>query len=155
MADASRPLAFWVLVVFLGTSILLMLMGQTMAVFNYDLAVRLGLQESPGEVSEFGVEVNRGFGAGDTVVYIPLLVVSLVGLLLKRRWSLLTTAAAAGVSTYWAVTVTFILLFLPGAPGYSYVPGPEIWVFVGAYAVFGVWALFYLLLRGDALLQGG
>lgn len=155
MADGNRPLAFWVIVLFLGASIILMLMGQTMAVFNYDLAVRLGLQESLTDVSRFGVEVNRGFGASDTVVYIPLLVVSLAGLLLKRHWSLLTTAAAAGVSAYWAVTVTFILFFLPGTPGYSYVPGPEIWLFVGTYAVFGVWTLFYLVLRGDALLHGG
>ena len=128
MATHHRPLAFWVILLFLGASIVVMLMGQTMAVFNYDLAVRLGLQESPGEVGRFGVEVNRGFGAGDTVVYIPLLVVSFAGLLLKRPWSLVTTSAAAGVSAYWAV-------------------------FVGAYAVFGVWALLYVLLRGDSLVR--
>lgn len=155
MADAGRPVTFWFIVLFLGASILLMLIGQTTAVFDYDLAVRLGLQESPTQVGAFGVEVNRGFGAGDTIVYIPLLVVSLAGLLLKRRWALVATAAVAGVSAYWAVTVSFILLFLPGVPGYSYVPGPEIWLFVGAYAVFGVWALLYLSLRGDALIQSG
>jgi len=130
-----------------------MLMGQTMAVFNYDFTASLGLQESVGEVSEFGVQVNRAFGAGDTVVYIPLMVVSLVGLFLRKRWSLLTTAAVAGVSVYWSVTIIFIFLFLPGAPGYDYVPGPEIWLFVGTYTAFGVWGLFYLLFRGDALLQ--
>ena len=56
MANARRPIAFWIIVSFLAISILLMLIGQTMAVFNYDLAVRLGLQESPGQVSEFGVQ---------------------------------------------------------------------------------------------------
>ena len=153
MANARRPIAFWIIVSFLAISILLMLIGQTMAVFNYDLAVRLGLQESPGQVSEFGVQVNRAFGAGDTVVYIPLLVVSLAGLLLKKRWSLLTTAAAAGVSAYWSVTISFIFLFLPGTSGYAYVPGPGIWLFLGAYTAFGVWGLFYLLFRGEALLR--
>jgi hypothetical protein len=44
-------------------------------------------------------------------------------------------------------------LFLPGTPGYSYVPGFEIWLFVGAYAAFGVWSLVYLLFRADALLS--
>ena len=104
-------------------------------------------------MGEFGVQVNRAFGAGDTVVYIPLMVVSLAGLLLKKRWSLLTTAAAVGVSVYWSVTVSFILAFLPGVPGYTLVPGLEYWLFLGAYMAFGGWGLFYLIVRGDALLR--
>ena len=130
-----------------------MLIGQTMAVFDYDLAVRLGLQESARDVSGFGVQVNRAFGASDTVVYIPLMIVSLAGLFLRKRWSLLTTAAFAGVSVYWSVTVTFMFLFLPVVPGYSHIPELEIWLFIGTYMVFGVWGLFYLILRGEALLR--
>lgn len=149
----GRPTAFWIIVVFLAVSIALMLAGQTMAVLDYDLAVRLGLQESPAEVGEFGVQVNRAFGAGDTLVYVPLLAVSLAGLLLRKRWSLLTTAAAAGVSAYWSVTILFTLLFLRGVPGYEYVPGAEIWLFVIAYAVLGVSGLCYLLFRADTLLR--
>ena len=153
MANAGRPVAFWFIVFFLAVSILLMLVGQTMAVFNYDLTVRLGLQESLEQVGESGVQVNRAFGAGDTVVYVPLIVVSLVGLLLNKRWSLLPTAAVAGVSAYWSTTVGFIFLFLPGTPGYTYVPPFAIWFFVGSYAAFGVWCLFYLLFRGETLLR--
>ena len=152
MAIARRPIAFWIIVVFLTTSIVLMLMGQTTAVLDYDLSVRLGFQESIGQVGEFGVQVNRAFGAGDTAVYVPLMIVSLFGLILKKRWSLLTTAAVAGVSAYWSVTIIFIFLFLPGVPGYVYAPGPVIWLFVGIYTVFGVWGLLYLLFHGDALL---
>ena len=153
MPDAGRPIAFWIIFVFISISIIVMLMGQTIAVFNYDFTASLGLQESVEDVSQFGVEVNRAFGAGDTVVYIPLMAVSLVGLFLKKRWSLLTTAAVAGISAYWSVTILFIFLFLPGTPGYDYVPGPGIWLFVGAYTAFGVWGLFYLLFRGDVLLR--
>lgn len=153
MKLGKRSLACWVLVVILGVSIVLMLTGQTMAVFNYDLAVRLGLQESLGQVGEYGVQINRAFGAGDTAVYVPLMVVSLIGLLLRKRWSLLTTAAVLGVSAYWSATIFFTLLFLRGVPGYQYVPGPEIWLFVAAYAVLGVLGLLYLLFRGDELLR--
>jgi hypothetical protein len=153
MPSAKRPIAFWFIVVFLAVSIILMLLGQTMAVFNYDLAVRLGLQESPEQVGEFGVQVNRAFGAGDTVVYIPLMAVSLVGLFLRKRWSLLATAAVVGVSAYWSVTVGSLLVFLPVVSGYGLVPGPEYWLFIGAYIVFGVWGLLYLIFRGDVLLR--
>jgi len=153
MTSAGRSFGFWVIVVFLAASILLMLVGQTMAVFNYDLAVRLGLQESPEDMTDFGVQVNRAFGAGDTVVYVPLMVASLVGLFLRKRWSLLTTAAFFGVSAYWSVTVTFLLAFLPGVAGYTNVPGPEIWLFIGTYMVVGVIGVFLLIRRGDELLR--
>ena len=153
MPDAKRPIAFWIIVVFLFLSIIVMLMGQTIAVFNYDFTASLGLQESVEDVSQFGVQVNRAFGASDTIVYIPLMAFSLVGLFLKKRWSLLTTAAVAGASAYWSVTIIFMFLFLPSAPGYDYVPGLGIWLFVGTYLAFGVWGLFYLLFRGDVLLR--
>ena len=153
MSHKNRPLAFWIFVLFLSFSIVLMLIGQTMSIFNYDFTVRHGLQESSDKVSEFGVQVNRAFGVGDTVVYIPLLIASLVGLWLKKPWSLISTAAVAGVSAYWSVTIIFVLLFLPGTPGYNYVPGIEIWLFVVAYTLFGIWGFFYLLWRGDSLIQ--
>jgi hypothetical protein len=131
----------------------LLLMGQTMAIFNYEFAVKLGLQEDAKEVSAFGVQINRAFGAGDTFVYIPLMAISLVGLFLKKRWSLLTTAAVMGISAYWATTVAFMLLFLLGVPNYNLEPGPEYWVFIGAYIIFGVWGVVYLIFRGDPIIS--
>jgi len=153
MSSKNRPFAFWFFAVFLSLSIVLMLIGQTMSVFNYELTVDLGLQESPEQVGESGVQVNRAFGAGDTIVYIPLLIASLFGLWFKKHWALIVTAAAVGVSAYWSVTVSFIMLFLPGIAGYTYIPGPDIWLFVGAYLLFGVWGFIYLIVRGETLLQ--
>ena len=153
MPNIKRPIAFWVIVVFLAISIVVMLMGQTLAVFNYDLAVCLCLQESADQVSEFGVQVNRAFGAGDTIVYIPLMTVSLIGLILKKRWSLLTTAAVTGVSAYWSVTVSFTLIFLSEVTSFRLVPGPGYWIFIGAYTLFGVWGILYLIFRGEALIK--
>jgi len=57
----KRPPAFWIIVVLFGVSLVTLIMGQTMAVVNYDFAVRLGLQERAGEISDIGVQVNRGF----------------------------------------------------------------------------------------------
>ena len=153
MASARRPISFWVIILFLIVSIILLLMGQTMAVFNYEFAVKLGLQEDVKEVSEFGVQINRAFGAGDTFVYIPLIAISLVGLFLKKRGSLVTTAAVMGISAYWATTVASMLFFLPGVPHYNLVPGPEYWLFIGAYIIFGVWGVVYLIFRGDNIIS--
>ena len=77
----------------------------------------------------------------------------MIGLWLRKRWSLLTTAAFCGVSAYWTVTVTFMLAFLPGVPGYTNVPGPEIWLFIGMFMAVGVFGLLYLVMRGEELLR--
>jgi len=153
MTSAGRSPGFWIVIVFLAVSIVLMLVGQTLSVFNYDLAVSMGLQEKPEEMTDFGVQVNRAFGAADTVIYIPLMLISLVGLILRKRWSLLITAAFFGASAYWTATVTFIFMFLPGVAGYSNVPGPEIWLFIGTYMVAGVLGLLYIVFRGEELIR--
>jgi len=40
MASAKRPVSFWVIIVFLIVSMVLLLMGQTMAIFNYEFAIK-------------------------------------------------------------------------------------------------------------------
>jgi hypothetical protein len=128
-------------------------MGQTMAILNYEFAVSIGLQEDVKEVGELGKQINRAFGASDTIIYIPLIALSIVGLFLKKSWALITTAAVMGISAYWATTVAFLLWFLIGVPTYHFIPGPEYWVFISAYIVFGIWGLFYLIFRGDQLIS--
>ena len=53
MTSTGRSTAFWIIVVFLAVSVVLMLVGQTLGVFNYELAARMGLQEKPEEMTEF------------------------------------------------------------------------------------------------------
>jgi len=153
MPAGKRPRAFWVICAFLVLSAILLLVGQTTAIFAYDFAVGLGLQESLEEVTGFGVQMNRAFGMGDTVVYIPLIVVSLVGLLRRKRWALLTTASAMGISAYWTVTMASLLVFARAVPGYTLVPGIEYWVFLGAFFAFGVWGIAYLAFKGEELIR--
>lgn len=152
MEHTKRSMAFWIITGFLTVSMILLLMGQTMALIDYGLAVRLGLQEDIKDVSSYGVQVNRAFGAGDTIVYIPLIALSIIGLVLRKRWSLLTTAAVMGVSAYWATTIVFMLVFLADTPGYYLEPGLEYWLGTAAYIVAGFWGLLYLVIKGDNLL---
>jgi len=150
--NTKRNPAFWLITGFLLVSLALLLIGQTMAMIDYDLAVQLGLQESIAEVSAFGIQVNRAFAAADTIVYIPLIIASITGLILKKRWSLLTTAAAMGISIYWASTIAFMLVFLKDTPGYYLQPGFDYWLFISAFIVFGAWGLLYLIFRSEKLL---
>ena len=71
--ENKRSFGFWLLML-VGILILIILfVGQMMAVINYDFTVSIGLQESADVVSEMGVSVNKAFGVGDTIIYIPLL----------------------------------------------------------------------------------
>ena len=152
MKFTPRPFAFWVIIGFLLVSLLLLLAGQTMAIVDYELAVTLGLQESVDEIGEHGVQVNRAFGTSDTFVYIPLIILSIIGLARRKRWGLYLTAAVMGISAYWVVTIAFMMLYLVGVPGYYLEPGIEYWIFMGAFVVFGVGGLLYLVLRGERLI---
>ena len=152
MTRAKRPIAYWVIVSFLALSTVLMLIAQTTPVFDYALAVRLGFQNGADKISEFGVQVIRAFCVADTLVFIPLTLIALIGLLLKKRWSLFATASLTGISIYWVVAYGFMVAFLNGMPGYHVVLGVADWIIMGAYALFGVWALLYLMLRGERLL---
>ena len=152
MTRAKRPIAYWVIVSFLALSTVLMLIAQTTPVFDYALAVRLGFQNGADKISEFGVQVIRAFCVADTLVFIPLTLIALIGLLLRKRWSLFATASLTGISIYWVVAYGFMVAFLNGQPGYHVVLGVADWIIMGAYALFGVWTLLYLMLRGDWLL---
>lgn len=148
-----RPTAFWVISVFLSLSLVFLLLGQTSAIFTYDWAVSLGLQESVEDVSAHGVEVNRAFGVGDTVVYVPLVALSLFGLVRRKRWSIPVTGAVMGISAYWASTILAMLLLLPGTADFNLVPGAAYWVILGTYIVMGIWGIIYLSVRGDRLTE--
>lgn len=130
-----------------------MLIAQTTPIFDYDLAVRLGFQNGADKITEYGVQVIRAFCVADSLVFIPLTVLALIGLLLKKRWSLFATASLTGISIYWVVAYGFMVSFLNGMPGYHVALGAPDWVIMGAYVVFGVWALLYLMLRGDSLVE--
>jgi hypothetical protein len=153
MTHTKRPISFGVVIGFLSLSVVLFVFGQTMAVFNYKFAVSLGLQEDVKEISEFGVQLNRSFGASDTLIYIPLIVLSIIGLSLRKRWALITTAAVMGISSYWATTAAFIFWFLIGVPNYAFVPSVDYWVFIAAYIIFGIWGVWYLIFHGERLIR--
>ena len=152
MKTINRSPAFWLIIIFLSIALMLLLLGQALAIINYDLAVQLGLQESINEVGSYGVQVNRAFGAADTLVYIPLIAASITGLISRKRWSLLTTAAVMGISIYWATTIAFMLTFLENTPGYHLQPGLEYVFFLAIFILLGTWGLLYLIFRGETLI---
>ena len=159
MSARARPFGYWILQGFFILSIPLMLMGQTLCLLDYDLAVAIGMQESRAQVGAFGVQFNKAFGFGDTVIFVPLLIASAVGLWRRSHWVLPLAGASLGVSAYWSATIAAAFAFLPGTPGYDYSPGVPVLAFVAVYVVVGILGLAYVSIKGRGLVsapgQGG
>jgi hypothetical protein len=153
MRAQNRPFAFWLIMAYLVFDLFFFLVGQTASLFAYDFTVSIGLQESEQAVGEYGVQVNRSFGLADTVIGIPLMLLSLVGLSRRKRWALSTLAAFMGISIYWPLFCTGLLWFLKGVPGYSLEPGIAYGVILVMHAAIGIWILGYLMFRGERLVS--
>lgn len=65
---------------------LIMIIGQTGALIDYDFTVSIDMQDSIEEITPVGVAWAKGFAFGDTLVYIPLFIAGLIGTLKQRKW---------------------------------------------------------------------
>ena len=147
----SRPIGFWVLVI-IGLLILVMLLvGQMMSFINYEFTVSIGLQESVDVIGEMGVAVNKGFGVGDTIIYIPLLVIGLVGLWVRKKWGIYAMVGALGITAYWPMVALFLLIFARGTPGFNFTNFTSYSILLTAFIIYGLWGIWYLYKNREVL----
>lgn len=143
--DYKRNLGLKILII---TSIVLMLFllsGQTFSLINYKAAVDLGLQESVEEVTEVGIAFAKGFAFADTIAYIPLLLIGIIGLLKRTKWGLYAMFASCAISVYWPLAHLYaiyigidVIILHPE----KYVSFPIILSFIILYGLWGMWYLY-------------
>lgn len=151
--NSKRPAGFWVIFVVSILWLIFMFLGQVMAYINYDLAVSLGLQESRDAITGIGVAMNKGFGVADTVVYIPLIIIGLVGLFMRRTWGLFSMAGAYAVTMYFPVVCLLMLFFARGEPGFNFTRFVPYTIFLTIIFLYGLWGLWYVYSRRDLLMN--
>lgn len=140
----SRPKGFWFLI---GVGIFLNLMylvGQTMAVIDYQFAVSIGLQESTDQVTQVGVALNKGFGLGDTIVYIPLFVAGIIGLIKGTSWGIYFMMGALAITVYWPVVSLATLYFAKTADGWRFDNYTSYSILLFSITTYGCWGIWYL-----------
>ena len=141
----NRKAGFWILIAIGLLLSVLLLAGQTMAIFNYELIVSWGLQESVNEVGKVGVAYAKGFGFGDTLIYLPLLFAGIIGLLKDKQWGYLTMFGALAITAYWpmvclyALFVDRIAITLTPDKYLSYS------ILLPLITVYGLWGMWYIL----------
>ncbi len=142
-----KGIAYWFLIIFALLLLLMLLIGQTGGLINYQMAVRLGLQESTDVITQFGVAMNRGFAAADTIIYVPLVVFAILGFLCKKRWGLICMAGVMGITAYWPLVCLLTLIFAHGTPGFSFDSYLAYSVVLGTISLLGVWGLAFLSVK--------
>ena len=149
----TGAVGFWILIIMGILILLLLFLGQMMSFINYEFTVKMGLQESVNVISEMGVAMNKGFGVGDTVVYIPLLVLGLVGLWIRKEWGIITMAAALGITAYWPIVAYVTLVFAKGSPGFHFSNYASYAVLLSIITIYGIWGVVYLIRRRKDLVR--
>ena len=119
-------------------------MGQTMAFINYDFAVSIELQEPAREITEVGVALNKGFGFGDTVIYIPLFIVGIIGLIRKSVFGFYAMIGALAITAYWPVVNLATLFYAKKASGWSFSDYTIYTIVLSLIAIYGIWGFWFL-----------
>ena len=149
----KRTTGFWILVSIGVILNLIYLLGQTMAIINYDFTVSIELQEPANEITEVGVASNKGFGFGDTFFYMPLFVVGIIGLLKKSAWGLYAMFGAMAITIYWPLVGLSTVFYAKGAPGWHFTDYTSYSILLSSIAIYGIWGLWFLYSNRDKLIQ--
>ena len=115
-----------------------------MAIIDYDFAVSIELQEPLDEITEIGVALNKGFGFGDTVFYIPLFIIGIIGLLKRSALGLYTMFGAMAITVYWPIVALSTVFFAKGAPGWHFTDYTSYSIILSIIALYGTWGFWFL-----------
>ena len=151
--NSNRGIGFWFLVIIGCLLNILYIVGQTVCIFAYDWTVSLGLQDSVEAVTPVGVAFSRGFGIGDTLLYIPLFMIGIVGLIRRTALGMYALFGALAVTVYWPIVCLGAVYMAKGAPGWKLTTYTEYTAVLPLIAAYGLWGMWYVYSRRSHLVD--
>lgn len=142
--DNKRTSGFWILIIIGVVLNLIYLLGQTMAMINYDFTVSIGLQEPVSEITGVGVAFNKGFGFGDTFFYMPLFVIGIVGLIKRKTYGLFSMVGAMAITIYWPMVSLSAIYFAKGLGDFHFTDYVSYSILLSLIAIYGLWGMGYV-----------
>jgi hypothetical protein len=143
--EQQQGFRFWSVQVPGWLLLLYLVVAQGIAALDYGLGVAMGTQESADTITDVGTAFWYGFAFGDLLVYIPLLLVGLVGHLRAARWGRAMLAAALGVTIYWPVVCLAAVVRARDAAGWDLPGEAAYWAVLPPIALWGLWGLFVIV----------
>jgi len=132
-----------------------LVIAQGLAALSYDLGVAMGTQEPAEIVTEVGAAFWYGFAAGDLLIYIPILLIGLIGDYRGTAWSSTILGAALGITVYWPVVCLAALVDARDAAGWNLTSEAPYWVVLTMITAWGIWGLLALTKRNPAPMADG
>ncbi|MGB5481629.1 MAG: hypothetical protein WBM91_11165 [Eudoraea sp.] len=140
----KKGVGFWILISTALVLILFLTAGQTLSLIDYNLAIDLGLQESENEIGNVGIAFAKGFAFGDTIFYIPMLVLGVLGLIKGKKWGAFIMFGGLAISVYWPIVHLYTISIETDAIVLNpdkYISFPIILTLI---TVYGLWGMIYL-----------
>ena len=140
----KKDVGFWALILVATVLFVFLIIGQTLSVIDYDLALNLGLQESEEEIGKVGIAFAKGFAFADTIFYVPILVLGILGLLKGKKWGAVLMLAALGITVYWPIVHLYAIYIDTEAITLNqekYISFP---IVLGLIIIYGLWGIYYL-----------
>ncbi len=140
----KKDVGFWALILVATVLFVFLIIGQTLSVIDYDLALNLGLQESEEEIGKVGIAFAKGFAFADTIFYVPILVLGILGLLKGKKWGAVLMLAALGITVYWPIVHLYAIYIDTEAITLNqekYISFP---IVLGLIIIYGLWGINYL-----------
>ena len=135
-----RP-SFWGLQIPGWLLLIYLIYAQGITAFSYDLGVTMGTQEPAETITEIGTAFWYGFAFGDLIVYIPILLIGLIGHLRMTQWGKIWLGAALGITVYWPIVCLAALVDARGAPGWNITDEAPYWIVLLTITAWAVWGL--------------
>jgi hypothetical protein len=146
---------FWFIQIPGWALLLYLVVAQGISAISYETGVAMGAQESAEMISEVGAAFWYGFAFGDSVFYIPVLLLGLAGHIVNTRWSRILLAASFGVSVYWPVVCLAALVSARSASGWNLGNELSYWIVLPVVATWGAMGLIYLVISQQDAGSGG
>lgn len=148
----NRGIAYWGIQAPGWVLLAYLLVAQAIPVFDYEIGVRMGTQESAAIITDVGVAFWYGFAFADLAIYIPLLAIGLILHWQHHRWSGPILAAALGITVYWPIVCLAAVVSARGADGWNLASEAGFWIVLPLIALWGALALYQLTVenrKGD------
>ena len=141
MTTRNRDKAFWCLQIPGWFLFSYLIYAQGITAFGYDIGVKMGTQEPREVITEVGAAFWYGFAFGDLIVYIPILLIGLVGHLRSKRWGDIWMAAALGITVYWPIVCLAAIVDARDAAGWNLANELPYWFVLLTIVGWGIWGL--------------